>query len=315
LGRVGSDGTSWEEAWRAAASTLEGVTRRRLAGASSDVEIAFLDWGGEGELIILHHANGFCAATFAPIAKRLSERFRVVSMDARGHGDSTSVPTGGNPNPYHWNTLAEDLYHFVPELLALTGHDRVALGIGHSFGGAMLLRAAIQQPESFDRLLLCDPVIRPPMTEEERAAHSAGNTLASATRKRRDRFPTREAAFEHCRTRGLYANFTAEALALYVGEGMRENPSGEIALKCDREVEAAIFDVGGASASIEASPSPAAEVVFVHAGRGNFSREHFTDLAAQMTNARVIGLDAGHLFPLEDPEPVLTLVDELMTNA
>lgn len=308
-------GTDWEEAWERGRGMLEGVARRRVKGASEEVELAVLDWGGEGDLVLLHHANGFCAATLAPIAKALRDRFRVVSIDARGHGDSTAVSPVGEPDPYAWQTLARDLGTAVGELLLLTGHERVALAIGHSFGGALILKAASAQPADFERLLLCDPVILPPMTPEEQAARSDSIGLASATRKRRDRFPSREAAFEHFRSRALFANFTPEALALYVGEGMAETTEGEVALKCDRNVEAAIFGGGGASASIDSVDRVTAEVVFVHAERGNFLREVYEDVASQMTHARVESLDVGHLFPLEEPECVLKLVDEWLGNA
>jgi len=292
---------------------LEGVTRRRVEGASPEVELALLDWGGEGDLVVLHHANGFCAATMAPIAKALSDRFRVVSIDARGHGDSTSVPPSGEPDPYAWQTLAADLENAVRELLSLTGQERVSLAIGHSFGGALMLRAAIANPSHFERLLLCDPVILPPLPDPHKAP-SASNVLSESTRKRRDRFPSREEAFRHCRSRDLFANFTPEALALYVGEGMAETAEGDVALKCDREAEAAVFGGGGESRLIEGVERVRAEVVLVHAQRGNFSLEYYEEVASRMTRARVVCLDTGHLFPLEEPERVLKLVDEWTTN-
>lgn len=326
----------WTEAWDRAQACLEGVSRRRIGGASQDVEIALLDWGGEGELAILHHANGFCAATLAPIAQRLSERYRVISIDARGHGDSTPVPpllasvaapsqraadAGATPSaegaahPYAWETLARDLGEVVRSVLEQTGRSRVALGIGHSFGGALMLRAASRAPAQFERLVLCDPVILPPPPPEtERGASTAtapgnGGALAAATRKRRDRFPSRAAAFEHCRSRGLFANFTPEALALYVGEGMRESGEGEIALKCDRQVEAAIFDGGGVGSMIDEIERVSAEVLFVHAQHGNFSLAYYEEIASKMPRARAVSVDAGHLFPLEEPERVFELID------
>ena len=35
-----------------------------------------------------HHANGFCAATWGLVAERLTPRWQVLAVDARGHGDS-----------------------------------------------------------------------------------------------------------------------------------------------------------------------------------------------------------------------------------
>jgi len=46
---------------------LSRVRRRKLALRDSAIEIALLDWGGEGPLALLHHANGFCAAAWAPL--------------------------------------------------------------------------------------------------------------------------------------------------------------------------------------------------------------------------------------------------------
>ena len=90
---------------------------------------------------------------------------------------------------------------------------------------------------------------------------SNGPGLAAATRKRRNVFPSLEAAYEHCRTRGLFADFTPEALALYIAEGMAEDQAGEATLKCDREVEAAIFDGGAFAAVAEGVGEATAQVL------------------------------------------------------
>ena len=46
----------WAEAWERARKLLDGVARRRLVGASPEIELGLLDWGGAGELVVLHHA-------------------------------------------------------------------------------------------------------------------------------------------------------------------------------------------------------------------------------------------------------------------
>ena len=238
----------WDEAWSKALPLIDGAARGRLPGASNGVELAYLDWGGAGPLAVLLHANGFCAATWAPIAAALRDRFRVIAIDARGHGDSTSVAPGNDPDAYTWATLALDMDIALTALLAQTGATRIALGIGHSMGGALVTHNAVLRPERFERLLLCDPVLIPPVVRDPSAAglstERRANPMAEASRRRRDRFPSVAEAYAHCRSRALYACFTPEALALYVGLGMRETATGELALKCEREVEAAIFDSG-----------------------------------------------------------------------
>jgi pimeloyl-ACP methyl ester carboxylesterase len=303
---------SWQDAWERARKTLDGVTRRRVRGSTSDVEIALLDWGGEGDLVLLHHATGFCGATLAPIAKALSDRYRVIAIDARGHGESTSVDPTGDPNPYDWKTLAADLRTAVGEILEITGRDRVELAIGHSFGGALILDSAESAPALFGNILLCDPVILESVAAKEAERRSGGPDLAAAARKRRDRFPTHAEAFEHFRSRRFFASFTPEALALYVGEGTGPTADGDFALKCKREVEAAIFSSAAPSNLFPDADKVTADVTFLHASQGNFSRERYAALAGLMPSARVESLDAGHLFPLEEPERVLEAIEELI---
>ena len=301
----------WNQAVAGGRKMLEGVQRIRLPGADAGVEIAGLDWGGEGELVVMHHANGFCGATLAPIAAALRDRFRVVTLDARGHGDSTPVKPGPAGEGYDWDTLALDAECAIIELLKRTGQDSVALAIGHSFGGALLLRVAERLGSRVQRLLLCDPVLLPQLTPEQAAERKRVPGLAAATRKRRFEFPSREEAYEHCRTRGLFADFTPEALALYVEEGMAESPTGQVTLKCDREAEAAIFDGGAFASVLEGLGEVTAKVLFVHAERGNFSRAYYEEVAGRMRDAQVCGAQLDHLFPLESPTAVIEFIDSM----
>ncbi|HEB89770.1 MAG TPA: alpha/beta fold hydrolase [Deltaproteobacteria bacterium] len=304
----------WAEAWSRAERMLAGVTRRRVQGGRPDVEIALLDWGGEGELVLLHHANGFCGATLAPVASSLRDRFRVIAIDARGHGDSTALAVDPASDAYAWTNLASDLEVAVPQILDLTGRSSVALAIGHSLGGALVLAAAQREPALFERILLCDPVILPRMTAQEKSRHVRESGLAAATLKRRNRFPTREVAFDHLRSRGLFARFTPEALALYVGEGTRPTEDGEIGLKCDRRVEAAIFSGGGVIDLYTDAHRVMAEARFIHALGGNFSRARYDDLAGRMNDARVDSLEVGHLFPMEEPGRVVELATGMLSG-
>ncbi|MFK7894822.1 MAG: alpha/beta fold hydrolase [Myxococcota bacterium] len=316
----------WEEAKASAQQALAGTKRIRLPGApegAEAVELAALDWGGDGPLIVMHHANGFCAGSLGEVGVQLSQAgFRVISFDARGHGDSTPVVPGAEPNPYAWDTLAADCSAATEAILEYTGRDRIELAIGHSFGGALMLAAASAAPSHFGRLLLCDPVIFPPLTAAERAAAAKGNKLVEATLRRRDHFGSRVEAFTHCGSRGLFKNFTPTALALYVLEGMRPTGAGagagadaavgEVTLKCAREVEAAIFGGGGTLDLTGQVDDFAPEVRIVHALQGNFSRAVYDRLVEPMQAARVESLEAGHLFPMEEPVLVLDRVLEMM---
>jgi pimeloyl-ACP methyl ester carboxylesterase len=285
---------------------LEDVKRRRLAFPDRGVEIALLDWGGTGPLALFHHANGFCAATLDLVARPLRKYFRVIGMDARGHGDS-SRPTG--PDAYQWHNFGADLAA-VARVLAAEAGGRIAVGLGHSFGGTSMLLAASQEPELFERLVLVDPVLHAPRAAEswdpERLLR-AGSLVERASR-RRTVFPSREAARENWRDKEMFAAWDPRAFELYLAEAMADRPDGQVELKCAPETEAAVYAAGPASDVWARAEKLAVPTLMLWARRGDFPRSLFADYAARLVDARIQDVDAGHLVPMENPEIVVDAV-------
>jgi pimeloyl-ACP methyl ester carboxylesterase len=285
---------------------LEDVQRRRLAFPERGVEIALLDWGGSGPLALFHHANGFCAATLDLVARPLTKYFRVIGMDARGHGDSTK-PTAASA--YQWREFGADLAAVGRALAAEVG-GRIALGLGHSFGGTSMLLAAAEEPSLFDRLVLVDPVLHAPRAAEswdpERLAR-AGSLVERASR-RRTIFPDRAAARENWRDKELFADWDPRAFDLYLAEGMADRADGQVELKCAPEIEAAVYAAGPTTDAWDRVAKVVAPTLLLWAQHGDFPRAVFADYAARMSNARIQDVDAGHLVPMERPELVIDAV-------
>ena len=74
------------------------------------------------------HGDMRTSRSWDAVARDLSSRFRVIAMDARGHGDSDWTPRG-----YAFRERAEDLTAFC-ERLGLSG----VIGVGHSTGGVVM---------------------------------------------------------------------------------------------------------------------------------------------------------------------------------
>jgi pimeloyl-ACP methyl ester carboxylesterase len=278
--------------------------RRRVALAQAGVEISLLDWGGDGPLALLHHANGFCAATWGPVAERLREDFRVVAMDARGHGDS-SRPEG--ESAYAWTHFGRDAAAVGRALLAESGQPRIALGLGHSFGGTSLLMAAADEPELFARLVLVDPVMPPPRVEEaaiDPTRVERGDGLIERARRRREVFPDREAARASWSEKPLFRDWDPRAFELYLQEGLRDRPDGQVELKCATEVEAAIFSQGRSFDTWEVAAKVSTPTLLLWAEHGDFPRVVFEEVAKRMGDARILDAAAGHLVPMEQPDLV-----------
>jgi len=74
---------------------------------------------------------------------------RVVSFDARGHGESDPAP---DPAAYRYADMADD----AVAVLDAAGIDRAAL-VGHSMGAATAVRLALEHPERVGALVLVTP--------------------------------------------------------------------------------------------------------------------------------------------------------------
>ncbi len=117
-------------------------------------------WGDEGlpVLVCLHGVTSH-GRHFRPLAERLAERFHVVALDLRGHGDSSREPP--------WN-----LEQHVADVLAAAPEERCAW-LGHSFGGRVAYEVAAAAPDRVERLVLLDPAIRIPQAIGLVAAENA----------------------------------------------------------------------------------------------------------------------------------------------
>ena len=293
----------------ATAELLAPARPRRLTLTERAIDIALLDWGGDGPLVLLHHANGFCKGVWGLVAALLHPHFRVVAMDARGHGDS-SKPS--DPGAYAWHHFADDLIAIAGTLAEEHGSGSVALGIGHSFGGTSMMTAAAQRPDLFDKLLLVDPVTPPPPA----ASPPPGRPdyirrLVEGARERRAIWPSRAEARSHLGERSLFAACDPRALDLYVWDGLRERDDGSVELKCAGATEAAIF---GGSANVDVfavARQVATPTLFQWAAHGDFPRRVYETLAASMPHGHVETVDTGHLVPLERPDRVATAAQQI----
>ncbi|NNL65893.1 MAG: alpha/beta hydrolase [Myxococcales bacterium] len=283
---------------------LRHVERRTLSLPERGVEIALLDFGGDGPPLLAHHANGFCAALWAPVAERLREHFHVVAMDARGHGDSSKPE---DPAAYHWSEFAADLAAVADRLEQESGRP-FALGLGHSFGGTATLSAAAARPGRFARVVCVDPVIFPPggVRDPARAAH--GNSLVDRTRRRRREWPDRNAAVAHFRPRSIFSGWTDRAIALYVDEALARQADGRLVLKCPPEVEAAVFGGPRGFDVFEQVEGMATPALLLWARHGDFPRTLFEALVAKMADGRIEDVEAGHLVTMEKPGIVVEAV-------
>jgi 3-oxoadipate enol-lactonase len=110
-----------------------------------DIRISFEDTGA-GRCVVLGHSFLCSREMWARQAADLSESFRVINLDARGHGGS-----GPAEDPFTFDDLVDDVVTVLDHL----GIERAVWG-GLSLGGMTALRAAITVPDRVDALIVVD---------------------------------------------------------------------------------------------------------------------------------------------------------------
>jgi len=111
-----------------------------------DTTIAYDDTGGEGPVVVLAHGFLMDRTMFAGQVAALRDRYRVITWDERGFGDTVY-----DDRPFtYWDSAADCL-----GLMDRLGIDRAVLG-GMSQGGFVSLRAALLAPERVRGLILLD---------------------------------------------------------------------------------------------------------------------------------------------------------------
>src|SRR5574338_484081 len=106
----------------------------------------YLDWGGSGEVLLFLAGLGCNAHIFDKFAPRFTDKFHVMALTRRGHGESDHPETG-----YDVDTLTDDIRCFLDAL----GIEKVILA-GHSMANIELSHFSALYPERVLKLIFLD---------------------------------------------------------------------------------------------------------------------------------------------------------------
>jgi len=133
-----------------------------------------VDGAADAPVVVLSNSLGATRGMWDPQVPALSERYRVVTYDTRGHGESPA-PAG----PYTLDDMVDDLVALLDEVGAQRAH--VA---GLSLGGMTAMRLAAREPQRVDRLALLCTSAKPdpkPFLDRAAAVRSAGTAPLAPT--------------------------------------------------------------------------------------------------------------------------------------
>jgi esterase len=114
------------------------------------IDLAFREYGSASKILFILHGLLGSSQNWQRAAKVLGQKYRVLAVDLRNHGDSPHTPT------HSFAEMREDVKHFFDQ------HDiDKAYLLGHSMGGGVAMEYAFHYPERLLGLIIEDIAPRP----------------------------------------------------------------------------------------------------------------------------------------------------------
>ena len=204
------------------------------------MDIPQFDYGGGGAPLHFLHANGYPPDCYKPLLELLQTQYHVFGMKLRPLWDDAKIEDVKN-----WQPFSDDLLR-----LLTTGGLAPAIGVGHSIGGIVTLRAALRDPGKFSALVLLDPVLfMPSRLIAWNIARAIGlgqkiHPLIAGAKKRRRTFDNLETIFRGYRSRSIFRYMSDENLRIYIEGITKQKTDGGYELVYSPEWESHIYLTG-----------------------------------------------------------------------
>lgn len=278
---------------------LDAPKEHRIEGHGG-LMLRVLEYGpGDGVPLLLCHCTGTFARIWEPVIARLGGGYRVIAVDSRGQGDSEQPL---DREAYVWEYSGRDLHAVIDVLRLGSG----VLAAGHSAGAAHVAYAEMLRPGTFRKVALMDAIIGP------RELFSGERPLATLVRRRRNTFESLDAARERLGSKPPMNTWTNETLECYLAHAFHTQSDGTLVLKCPGDVEAWMYEHGGACDVFERLGELQFDALVV-AGADSYGVSLATAQAERLPHARYTEVPgAGHFIPQEKPEAVAGLLGEFL---
>lgn len=268
----------------------------RIAVELDAGEMSCLEWSNaQGPALIFSHANGFNAQTYSKLLEPLARSLYIIACDLRGHGFSTLPTAEGMAK--NWTVFCDDLIATMDTI-----SPQPAVLAGHSLGAMTSLMAAARLRERVRAVLLVEPVLIPPLRQGDEAG--AGE-LARRAERRRNVFPSHEAAFEAYRGRGIFVFWPDDVVADYLRGGLIEQEDGTVRLACAPAWEADVFRGAPHDLASLAAEVTCPITIMVGTKASSTSHQQLDIIRTLRPDTRIVSVPgATHFLPMEHPEAV-----------
>ncbi len=276
------------------------------------VELCVYEWPGSGDPVMLLHATGFHSRCWNEVVLRMPEQ-HVYAIDIHFHGRSS------NSAKVDWSLFANDLCQLIEQL-----NLRNIVGVGHSIGGHLIFRAAVERPDRFKQLVLLDPVIVSAELAQRSRSDVAGLSASDhPVARRKNNWRDANEMFDRFAQREPFKYWQPEVLRDYCDYALLPaDEAGMRQLACNPINEASIYlssvnhtdilqklgDMNVPTSVLRAPPGDSPEF--------NFSASPtWPELANALPVGRDVYLpDMDHFIPMRSPELVVHYIHQAQDN-
>lgn len=273
--------------------------------------IPHFDHGGDGAPLHFLHANGYPPECYKTLLEHLQKNHRLFGMKLRPLWDNAD-----RSELQDWHPYSEDMLRFLSDF-----EPDPVIGVGHSIGGIVTLRAAMREPKRFSAIVLLDPVFFiPPFLVMWNFFRAIGlgekvHPLIPATKKRRRTFDNLETVFRGYRKRSIFRYMSDESLRDYIEGITQPKADGGYELTYTPEWETHIYMTGLRDFDLwRGLPDLVVPTLIIRGAETDTFLEKAERLVKKKNpNIQVVTMQkATHILPLEHPQEVAEIIEDFV---
>ena len=270
-------------------------------------KIPYLSFGTKNEAVFLH-GNGFPPEAYTALLKKLAEKLKIYAMYQKPFSKTIMTPNA----IYGWDVFKNDFIQFLKETKL-----KKPVAIGHSMGAIILLMVEIQQPGTFKKIFLLDPVITSPVKSRvykimlNMGLIDMFHPMIKKTKKRKMKYNSKLEMFDSYRNKKIFSKISDENLMCYI-DSITIKHKNYIKIKLTKDWENAIYRNGSMNdykiwRDIKKIKTPTYVITPIDREFGDF---HYGFKLKKQNNLfqNIEIKDSTHLFPLERPKDVQNII-------
>lgn len=255
-----------------------------------------INWGGNGPVIHLAHANSYHPAIYEHLISQLKVNYEVHSILTRPFDPEQKVEYFTSWDQFRDDFLEQAYRHSWENII----------GVGHSLGSTITMMAAIKNPKLFSHLV----IIEPPCIDQifytllDMMPYSISKNLVPPSKialKRRHKWPSKEIAFDLFRKKSIYKNIDDLTLRAFIDSGLIQDEEGDYRLAFSKFWESKIYCT--IKNPYKFFPKLIMPCLCIRGGNTDvISERNWEKWQRVHDNASFLNIEnGGHLVPLEKP--------------